>query len=285
VAETKDSKKTAGKKAERSTKAAEAADSLGPPVGAAAETSALKPKSATPVAIGGDSIVDRLLPHVKKIIAVVVVAAVVVMAFFSVVWYRQRNAEKASLHVANAVEILRRDVTPAPAEGQPPPPAQPGKEPGFDSYQTRAEAAIAALKQAGSAEAAAALLEASLQLQAGKIDAAEAIYRQHSVGTSLDAVLAREGLGYVAERRAAAITDPAQRQQALEGALKAFRAMQTDDKGPRRDFALYHEARILMLLDKNAEAKAALEKALELPSSDIKSDIQQRLAQIAAITP
>jgi len=285
VADTKDEKQR-GRKAPKTNKAAPSAESVGPPVGAAAEVA----RTSTPVVIGGDSLLDRLRPHVKKIAVGAAALAVVLTVYFTWAWFRERSAVASTAKLSDGLASLRHPVVPPPPEPKEPkdskepqdePPAS--QEPSFASYKEQAEATLAGLSSAGGATDSARLLEARLLLTAGKLDDAEAAYRRLSSGRSLDAVLAREGLGYVAEARAATAKDENERQRLLEATLTAFRAVQPDDKGLRRDYALYHEARILALLGKRAEARAALEKALELvPDTDLELDIQQRLAQLDA---
>jgi tetratricopeptide (TPR) repeat protein len=285
VADSKDSKKGASKPR---TNDADSPEDLGPPVGAAANTAAQRSAPATPVAIGGDSFVDKVLPHLKKIVAAGAALAVVLIAYFSWDWWKERKAAAATDELAEAFDLLHRPVdppapTPAPGAEPTPPPAKPaGALPSYPTRAARADAVVAALART-ELDASSRLLEANLLLQSGKLDQAEAVYRTLAGGNALENILAREGLGYVAEAKAAAAKEPAERQRLLEAALAAFRAIQPDDKGPRRDYALYHEARILTLLDQRAEAKAALDKALTaVPGSAIELDIQQRLAQLEA---
>jgi len=87
-------------------------------------------------------------------------------------------------------------------------------------------------------------------------------------------VVAREGVGYTLEAKGE-----------LDAALEAFRAMQPDEGGPRREYALYHEGRILSAQGKKDEAKAAFEKALEKAkevTSTLQPMIEVRLAQVDA---
>src|SRR4029079_3801494 len=108
-------------------------------------------------------------------------------------------------------------------------------------------------------------------------------YKKHTTGNTLDAVLAREGLGLALEMKAEQEKDAAARQKGLEEALVAFQAMQPDDKGPRYAFALYHQGRILALLGKNAEAKTQFEKAKEAgKDTGLPALIEERLASRAA---
>jgi tetratricopeptide (TPR) repeat protein len=284
VADSKDSKKGAHvPRADRPDP-----ENLGPPVGAATDTAAQHSKLATPVSIGGDSFADKLLPHVKKIMAGGAALGVVLIAYFSWDWWKDRKAAASTDELAEAFDLLHRPIdppapTPAPGAEPTPPPAKPaGALPSYPTRTARAEAVVAALGKT-ELDPPGRLLEANLLLQSGKLDQADAVYRTLAGGNALENILAREGLGYVAEAKAAAAKDPAERQRLLEAALKAFRAIQPDDKGPRRDYALYHEARILSLLDQRAEAKAALDKALAVvPDSAIELDIQQRLALLEA---
>ena len=79
--------------------------------------------------------------------------------------------------------------------------------------------------------------------------------------------------------------DGEQRWHALrsEEALAAFTAMQPDEKGPRRAYALYHQGRILGLLGKTAEATDAFKKAKELSGEGPLADqIDERLASLGS---
>jgi tetratricopeptide (TPR) repeat protein len=103
--------------------------------------------------------------------------------------------------------------------------------------------------------------------------------------TGLDGVLAREGLGLALEAKATAEKDPTARQQALEDSLAAFVAMQPDDKGPGRAYALYHQGRILVQLGKRDEAKAAFQKAKDIgkdKDADLAELVDERLAMLGA---
>lgn len=234
--------------------------------------------SVTPVHIGGDSIVDRLLPHVKKIAAAAGALVVIIAAFYSWRWYKHAQEEKATTALVKGLELGDRAVVAEPKPDD--------TEPSYKTYGERAEATIAALAKAGQARGAAALFEANQLLIAGKLDAALAAFRKLGAGDGDDAVLAREGVGVVLETQAAAAKDAATKQQLLEQALAAFRAVQPDDKGLRRDYALYHEARVLSAMGKAAEAAAPLTRALELvPDTALKQDIENQLAVLGAPIP
>ena len=75
--------------------------------------------------------------------------------------------------------------------------------------------------------------------------------------------------------------DPSARQKGLEDALATFRSMQPDATGPRYAFALYHQGRILGILGKIDEAKAALEKAKEAgKGTEVVELADQRIASL-----
>jgi tetratricopeptide (TPR) repeat protein len=234
------------------------------------------------VHIGGDSILDRLVPHMKKIVFVIVGGTVVLTIFFGARWWKQRKAEKATDKLAHALE--RGSVMVIP--GFEPDPADPKSKDmpeTYGSYAKRAEDTLAQLKKSGQVRGAASLYEAQLLIQAGKLDDALAIYKKVGAGTSSDAAVAREGVGIVLETKAAAAKDPAEHQRLMDEALAAFRAVQPDDKGPRRDYGLYHEGRVLQGMGKAADAVAVFQKALTVaPDTQLKPLIEERLAALGA---
>ena len=241
-----------------------------------------------PVHIGGDSLLDRIVPHMKKIAIMVAMVAVVLLAIFGYRWWRDRGRADDTTQLAAALDVARREVvapepTPEPDPTNPTPIPPPEPDPNtFPSQKARAEAILAQLAKGG-AGTVGAVYRGGLLLDAGRLDEAEAAYKSGSGASGLDGVLAREGLGFVHEARGLAATDAAAKQRHFEAALAAFRSAQPSDTGPRRDHALYHEARMLALLDKKPEAVAALEKALEVaPETELQSVIGDRLAQLEA---
>jgi predicted RNA polymerase sigma factor len=76
--------------------------------------------------------------------------------------------------------------------------------------------------------------------------------------------------------------DAATRQKGLEEALATFQSMQPDEKGLRRDFSLYHQGRIQVLLGKSADAKASFDKAKDLAKNnpELAELVDQRLASL-----
>ena len=237
----------------------------------------LGPKVAA-VHVGEESILERLVPHMKKIGLALVAVGAILAVFFTWRYFKHQAAEKATNQLAQALELGSRPVVP---EGMP----AFGQDPELPTFKTEAERANAALSALAKSDlrGVASLYEAHLLIAAGKLDEALAHYRKLSTAKGVDGAVAREGVGVVLETQAAAAKDPSQRQKLLEDALAAFRAVQTDDKGPRRDFALFHEARVLEALGKPTEAVASLKKALEVaPSSSLRGSIETRLSALGA---
>ena len=231
-----------------------------------------------PVQLGGESLADRLLPHMKKIVWGVVGIVLIIIVVYTFKIIKERGRKKDSAKIAAVLEVGERQVRPAGVE---PDPA--AKEPTFATNKERAEAVLDAITKQGARVPS--NYRASLQLQAGKIDDAIAEYRKSEKLTTLDGVLAREGLGIALESKAQAEQDSAVRQKGFEEALAVFQAMQPDEAGPRRAYALYHQGRMLgpRLLGKPAEAKAILEKAKELGKDpELATLIDEQLASLGA---
>lgn len=229
------------------------------------------------VHVGGESLVDRLLPHVKKIGLALLGAALLITAVFTWRYLQQRKAERSTTKLVQALDLAERKVL----DLDPSVPQPPLEEEVYRTQAERSDSVHAAVGKVGRARGAVLLIDAKYLLRAGKIDEALAIYQQKAKGTGIDALIAREGIGIALETRAGTATDPTQRQKLLEESLAAFRSIQTDDKGPRRDYALYHEARVLEALGKPAEARAALQKALEVnPDTTLEPAIKVRLSSL-----
>ena len=228
------------------------------------------------VHVGGESILDRLLPHAKKIGLALAGAAVIVAAVFTYRYFQHRKAERATVRVAKALDLVDRPIfNPDPTVPQPPLDQQV-----FKSETERNEAVMTALGKLGPTRGSVALVEAQTLLRAGKLDAALALYRKRASARGFDGLVAREGVGIVLEAQASAATDPAQKQKLLEEALAAFRAIQPDEQGLRRDYALYHEGRVLEALGKPTEAAAAFQKALAVPDTLLEQTVKTRLSSL-----
>jgi len=229
-----------------------------------------------PVHIGGESIVDRILPHIKKIIVFIIVMSVVLSVVFAVRWWQHRGEEQQTEKLSAVLGVAERPLA-APDEKPDP------KNPKYASIKDRASAVLDELAKQDTDRAGHAY-KAGLLVDADKLDDAIAEYRAGQTAEGVEGVLCREGLGLALEQKALAEKDPAARQKGLEEALAAFTSMQPDESGPRRAYALYHQGRLLQKLGKRAEAKTAFEKAKDAgpPGLDILELIEKRLASLGA---
>jgi tetratricopeptide (TPR) repeat protein len=248
-----------------------------------------------PVQVGGESIVDRLLPHVKKIVIGVVAATIVVAGFSVVVWFRDRKESAATNKLAKVLDIASRPVKPPEPVEPPPDEAKPGEtKPGeakpvakqpentFPDDKARALAVLTTLSSEGDSVASHTFRGSQL-MEAGKVDDAIAAFHEGEHADGVDGVLSREGLGLALEAKAVADKDATARQKGLEQALAAFHSMQPDEKAVGAGEAYYHQGRILVELGRRDEAKAAFEKAKTLAKeSDLPELIDQRLAMLGA---
>lgn len=231
-----------------------------------------------PVHIGGESVLDRILPHMKQIIVAIVVIAVVLMVVFFVRWIQERKEKAETRKLDDILEVAREPVRAKDAKPDP-------KSPSFADAKERGAAVLAEIAKQDTDIAGHAFRGGQL-LDAGKIDDAIAEYRKGTGDRTIEGVLCREGLGFALEAKAAAEKDAAARQKGLEDALTAFAAMQSDENGLRRAYALYHQGRIQQLLNKRAEAKALFEKATEANKAghdrELADLLEKRLAALGA---
>lgn len=232
-----------------------------------------------PVQVGGESLIERLLPHVAKIAIALVAVAVVLTIVFTVRHFKERGREKATTKFAKVMEVADREVKDPSA-----PPLDPkdprAKEPTFATAKERAQAVLDELNKQGT-NVAGPVYKASLLVQVGKLDEAITEYKKATSAKGLDGVLAREGLGLAIEQKALAEKDATARQKGLDEALSTFQTMQPDEKGPRAAFASYHQGRILAHMQKWPEARAAFEKAKTLGADgELPNMIDERLASL-----
>lgn len=242
-----------------------------------AEKDVAKPaQPPKPVHIGGESFIDRILPHLKQIIIGIVAASVVLVVVFAIRWFRERRQVSATEKLGQILDVAR-----APIRGKDEKPDP--KAPSFASVKERGAAVLDAIAKQGTEIAGAAFRGGQL-LDAGKLDEAITEYRKGTADKTIEGVLCREGLGLALEAKAAAEKEPAARQKGLEDALAAFVAMQPDEAGPRRGYALYHQARIQQQLGKRADAKTLFEKARQASKGDrdLADLIEKRLAALGA---
>jgi tetratricopeptide (TPR) repeat protein len=238
-----------------------------------------KPKEPPkPVQIGGESLVDRILPHIKQITYVVIGAAVVVAVIFGVRWWLRRGDEKKTAALAETLRLAQRPI--ALPEAKPDP-----EHPAFADPTDRAKALLDQLSKEDATPPGHAY-RAGLLVAAGDLDKAMDEYKAGQDAEGLEGVVCREGIGIVLEARAAAEKDAAARNKLYEEALATYQRMQPDEKGPRRAYALYHQGRMQALLGKTADAKASFEKASELLKSEqhheLRELVQKRLAALGA---
>lgn len=235
-----------------------------------------KPKEAPkPVQLGGESLLDRVLPHIKKIGIATILLAVVVSFFFGMKACSRNKESKETQKVASVLDVAQKPVA---MPGMPPDP----KNPTFATEKERAEKVLAELAQQDTEKTGAAF-RASMLIDAGKLDEAIGVYRTCDQGKEIENVLCREGLGIALETKASAEKDPAAKQKLLEESYQAFLAMQPAEDGARRAYALYHQGRLQFLLGKRAEAKALLEKVKAMtPPKELTDLIERRLSAIGA---
>jgi tetratricopeptide (TPR) repeat protein len=219
-----------------------------------ATSSAVPGVNPVPVKIGGESILDRILPHMKKILVAIGVTSVVLTVIFARKWWIDRGEQKETLKLAAVLQAWGEKVRPKGDTLDP-------KNPSYETTEERANAVLATAAQQG-VDLAPAYLGGML-MDAGKVDDAIAAYKQGIGLPEPDGVLSREGLGIALEQKATAEKDSAARNRGLEEALNAFEAMQPDPEGPRYAYGQYHIGRILSLLGKTGEARAAFTKAKE----------------------
>jgi hypothetical protein len=221
----------------------------------AADSKATPRFDPKPVVVGGESFIDRIYPHRKKI-GIFVVSGFLVWAAIAVfIHFRDAKLEKATDKLAAVLEAGNAPVREPGVAADPK-----SKEVTYADSKARANAILDAIAKQGT-NAAGPTYRASLLVEAGKYDDAIAEYRKAQAQTGLDGVLAREGLGLAQEMKAMAEKDATAQHKGLEEALATFQAMQPDPAGPRYAFALYHQGRMLDLLGKEADAKTMLEKA------------------------
>jgi tetratricopeptide (TPR) repeat protein len=239
-----------------------------------------KPKEPPkPVHIGGESLVDRILPYLKHIIIGVIVGAVVLTVIFAIWAWKERGKAQETAKLAEVMRLAQRPVA---FPGTP----KDDKNPPFADPADRAKALLAELSKQDASPPGHAY-RAGILLAAGDVDKAIEEYRRGQDDQGLEGVLSREGLGIALETKATAEKDAGARDKLLQEALASFQRMQPDEKGPRRVYALYHQGRVQAALGKTAEAKTSFEKANELlqsePRHELRELLQKRLAALGAV--
>jgi tetratricopeptide (TPR) repeat protein len=233
-------------------------------------------------------VTGKLAPHAWPIAVGIAILAIILTSYFTYNWWQNKKATKATTQYAQAAAIMQVPVY-EPLEDDEPEQLEEGELPSsYPTTEARAQAALDLLDNlsSGRITGASRLLRATALLDVGRTDEAIEQYGKYARGAKGGIKsMANERLGYAYEAVAAAAGDDGARKQALEDALEAFRSIQTNDDGPRRDYALYHEGRILAALDKKDEAIAAFEKARAIPTTLLESEIEQHIIQLTAPEP
>jgi hypothetical protein len=237
-----------------------------------------------PVNIGGESFLDRLIPHVKKIAVTLIFLSVIIAAVFAFRIHRQTVKSEQTAKVADVVDLGERAVVPPPAAGSGSGSAEAPKsdEKTFASDRDRANAMLSEMAKDGVDGTPA--FRAGALFDAGKYDEAIAEYKKCSTVSGMDGAVCREGIGLATEAKASAEKDATAQQKGYEAALAAFKAEQANDDGPRAGYAHYHQGRILVLLNRKDEAKKEFEKARDVGKDliDLPELVRKRLAGMGA---
>lgn len=231
------------------------------------------------VQVGGESFLERLIPHIKKIVVACIGIAIVVSIVFTIRYFKQKHRESDTENVAAILDVAEKPIR---AADEKLPDAD--KTESYASAKERADKVLDAMAKHDNKDVTPAY-RAGLLLDAGKLDEALAAYQACATVAGLDGVVCREGVGIATEAKAAAaVNDPAAQNKGYEAALAAFKAEQTDDNGPRAAYAHYHQGRMLFLLHKLDDARKEFEKARDLGKDtlDLPELTRKRLAVLGA---
>ncbi len=233
----------------------------------------LIPKS---VQVGGESLLDRLLPHVKKIAFGIGVVAVILSVVFAIRYFKQRGQAADTDKVAQVLDVSQRPIRGSDDKPDP-------KTPSFANGKERSAQTLDTMTKQDT-DGVSPAYRAGLLYDTGKFDEALAEYKRCATVVGIEGVVCREGIGLAIEAKAAADKDTKVQQTGYEAALAAFKAEQPDDTGPRAAYAHYHQGRMLFLLNKKDEAKKEFEKARDLGKDvlDLPELVRKRLAGLGA---
>ena len=226
-----------------------------------------------------------LRPHFHKIAAVTggVVLVVVAMSLWS--WYKTRRDTRATSAFGKVVDVVRAPVVKEePADYKPDP-----DEPHFKTQEDKNQAALAEMERlekdyGGSGVAKeATLIKAGILYDLGRWDDAIAAYKKFlaSGPTGEPAFVAREGLGYAIEAKGLALQDkePDKAKAIFADALREFERLDPDEKGPHRDMAHYHQARLKGLMGDKKGAIETYKLVIDkFPATPVAPEINTRLA-------
>jgi hypothetical protein len=230
-----------------------------------------------PVQLGGESLLDRLLPHMKKIMWSLIAIAVLLSVYFTIAHFQDAKKERETRKLQDVLSMSDHPIRAAAEQA-----GSASTEVTFGDNKERANAVLDKLAKAGT-DAGGPTYRGAMLVQAGKLDDAIAEYKRGITKPGLEGVIAREGLGIATEMKATSEKDPAAQHKGLEEALADFKAMQLDPEGPRYAYALYHQGRLLgpRMLNRPDEAKAVLEKAKEAgKGTEVGELAQQQIASM-----
>jgi tetratricopeptide (TPR) repeat protein len=237
-----------------------------------------KPFVPKSVQVGGESFLERIIPHIKKIAIAVVVIAVIVSIVFTVRYFKTKAREADTDKVAQVLDVGDKPVRLADDKVE-----DKDKDKSFASAKDRANAILDKMAKTDAKDVSPSY-RGGLLFDAGKFDDALAAYTSCAKLPGMDGVVCREGVGMATEAKAQLETTPAAQNKGYEAALAAFKAEQSDDGGPRAAYAHYHQARMLVQLNKKDEAKKEFEKARDLGKDtlDLPELTRKRLASLGA---
>ena len=232
---------------------------------------------------------NKLKPHAMRIGLLIAGVAIALIAYGIYSWYSERKATAATAQFVSAAEHASGAIV-EPDDDATPEPSEEDVRPRFKSAKERADATLSALDALGSEYGATGVSKESLLMRAntlldlGSYDEAAALYDEYAKSGNIAELklVAREGIGYALEEKALATEDPKARQSVLEEALAAFANVQPKEDGARHDHALFHQGRLLAVLDRKQEAKEMYEKVLALDDSVLKLEVENRLAELEA---
>lgn len=223
---------------------------------------------------------SALQPHALKLAIAGGVVVVLLVGWAIYRWMGEQRAARWGDAYTEVIAASNSPVIEPPDTDAGAPEIEPGTYP---SPEARAEAVLAAAGQiegTGGVSAATELMRARQLMVVKRYDEAAQAYAKVAASDLPAPVIlaAREGIGYAYEAKAESIEDSGQRQEALERALDAFKDMQPADDGPRRDWAMFHQARLLATLGKRDEARDLYQAILTtMPDSDLKGRVEVRL--------
>ncbi len=242
---------------------------------------------------GVSRVAEKLRPYAVRIAIVGGIVAIGLIIFSTYRWWHQRKDSRATELYAEAMEVSKREIV---AEDAPdmvePGEALPDRGVTYKSTGERNEAVLALLDKLSSEYGSTGvarqgrLIEGITLLDSGRYD--DAIARLSSYAKSsaplMLRLIAREGIGYALEAKAMAEESAEAREAGLRQALAAFEAIQVKDDGPRRDYALYHQGRMLATLEERDKAIEIFNKILAIePPSLLADKANKRLALLKAV--